>query len=161
MAPCFPNIRLLRLWRKPKRSRSYEEMSKTPSLLDQLSNMRYAIYSGGPLSKAAGDAVRAKTRIQNYLGATEVGCLPQLEVDQEDYMYIAINPYYGAEFRHHSDDLYELFICRDKKIGDSPTNVPNLSRSPGILNGRPICEASDQTRPLASPGEGRKYHRLC
>lgn len=83
-------------------------------LLDQLNNMRYAFYSGGPLSKAAGDIVRTKTRLQNYVGATEVGCLPQLEVDQEDWRYIAINPKYGAEFRHHSDDLYELFVVRDK-----------------------------------------------
>ena len=94
----------------------YEEMSKTPGLLAQLSNMRYAIYSGGPLSEASGDAVRTKTRIQNYIGATEIGCLPQLEVDQEDWRYIAINPSYGAEFRHHSDDLYELFIVRDKEL---------------------------------------------
>lgn len=107
----------------------YEEMSKTSGLLDQLSNMRYAFYSGGPLSKAAGEAVRTKTRIQNYLGATEVGCLPQLEVDQEDWRYIAINPKYGAEFRHHSDDLYELFVVRDKELEDhQPTfqMFPNL-----------------------------------
>ncbi|KAA6414504.1 MAG: hypothetical protein FRX48_01253 [Lasallia pustulata] len=94
----------------------YEEMSKTPGLLDQLSDMRYAIYSGGPLSEASGDAVRTKTRVQNYIGATEIGCLPQLEVDQEDWRYIAINPNYGAEFRHHSEDLYELFIVRDKEL---------------------------------------------
>ena len=94
----------------------YEEISKTPVLLDQLSNMRCVFYSGGPLSKATGDAIRTKTRIENYVGATEVACLPQLQVDQEDWRYIAINPKYGADFRHHSGDLYELFIVRDKEL---------------------------------------------
>ena len=107
----------------------FEEMCKSPVLLDQLSSMHCAFYSGGSLSKAAGDAISTKTRVQNTLGATEVGCLPQLEVDPEDWRYIAIHPKYGAEFRHHSDDLYELFIVRDKELeAHQPTFqiFPNL-----------------------------------
>lgn len=104
-------------------------MSKTPVLLDQLNNMRYAFYSGGPLSKVAGDVVKTKTKLQNYVGATEVGCLPQLEVDQEDWRYIAVNPKYGAEFRHHSDDLYELSIVRDK---DSEAHQPPFQVFPNL-----------------------------
>lgn len=37
-------------------------------------------------------------------------------VDQEDWQYTKFSPYTGAEFRHHSEDLYELFLVRRKDL---------------------------------------------
>ena len=89
-----------------------EEISKRPLLLDQLSNLRQVWYAGGALPKPAGDLVNTKTRIVNIMGATEFGCLPQLQTKKEDWEGIAVNPLAGAEFRHHSGDLYELIMVR-------------------------------------------------
>ena len=93
-----------------------EEISATPALLDQMSRMSEVFSSGGALPKAAGDIFRTKTKLTNCLGATEIAVLLTTDVDQEDWEYIAISPLSGVQFRHHSDDIYELIMVRKKEL---------------------------------------------
>ncbi len=92
-----------------------EDISQAPSYLKNLRNIM-AFFGGGPLPKAAGDVIRQHTKLMSFYGSTEAMLLPTRMVDQEDWEYTSLSPYTGAEFRHHSEDLYELVIVRQKDL---------------------------------------------
>ncbi len=92
-----------------------EDISQTPSYLKNLRNMM-AFFGGGPLPKAAGDVIRGQTKLLSCYGSTEAMLLPTQMVDQEDWEYTSLSPYAGAEFRQHSEDLYELVLVRQKDL---------------------------------------------
>ena len=92
-----------------------EDISQTPSYLKKYRGIM-ACFGGGPLPKAAGDVLRGTTRLMSFYGSTEAMLLPTRMVDQEDWEYTSLSPFAGAEFRHHSDDLYELVIVRQKDL---------------------------------------------
>lgn len=92
-----------------------EDISQTPSYLKNLQNIK-AFFGGGPLPKAAGDVIRGQTKLMSFYGSTEAMLLPSRLVDQEDWEYTSLDLYAGAEFRQHSEDLYELVIVRQKDL---------------------------------------------
>ena len=82
----------------------------------KLTEINYILYGGGGITKAAGDVMISKTKLLNILVATEFGALSQIEVDQEDWVYMHFSPLTGFEFRPLSDDEYEMFIVRYEKL---------------------------------------------
>lgn len=95
-----------------------DEIGKTPDLLNMLCDLNYVMAAGSVVSKAAGDTIMTKTRLVNMLGTTEIGLLPTLEVEQEDWEYIRPSVYAGVEFRKHSSDEYELVVVRNEHLKD-------------------------------------------
>ena len=92
-----------------------EEMSKDPELSDVLRRVPNVIFSGGTLSKEAGDKLKDKTHLTSYIGATEFAIFPHLMVEEsEDWEYSAIDPCYNVEFCLHVDNMYEAVIVRSK-----------------------------------------------
>lgn len=98
------------------------DIGKDPRLLDMLGALKYVMAAGGVVSKSAGDAIINKTTLLNILGSTELGTFRSLEVDQKDWAYLRPSINSGAEFRHVSGDMFEMFVIRDKSLnGLQPT----------------------------------------
>ena len=93
-----------------------DEISRRPPLLETLASLNFVMAAGGAVPKSAGDAIKAKTKILNILGTTELGAFSQIEVDQEDWSYMHFSPNAGAEFRHYSGDEYELVVVGKEKF---------------------------------------------
>lgn len=93
-----------------------DEIGKRPPLLEAMADLKYVLAAGGVVTKAASDAITTKTKILNILGTTEFGAFSQKEIDPEDWLYIQFNPSGGIEFRHYSDDEYEMVVVRDKQL---------------------------------------------
>ncbi|KAF9890498.1 hypothetical protein FE257_005903 [Aspergillus nanangensis] len=94
-----------------------EEMLPNQSYFNTLSGLSFVQFGSGPMSKAAGDLLL--TRQQNcphYIGTTEIGLLPCLELDDpvEDWQYFNFHPWSGLEMRplQGNDKLFELVIMR-------------------------------------------------
>lgn len=98
------------------------DIGKDPDLLEVLSTLKYVFPAGGAISKAAGDAITKKTTLLNIFGTTELGMLLGLEVDRKDWAYVRPSVDAGVEFRHVSDDGYEMIVVRDERLkGLQPT----------------------------------------
>ena len=93
-----------------------DEIGKRPPLLATMAQLNYVVVGGGMVSKIGGDAVAAKTKMINILGTTEFGAFPLEPVDSEDWQYFHFSPLAGTEFRHISDEQYELVVVREKRL---------------------------------------------
>ncbi|KAM0339571.1 hypothetical protein ACHAPU_010870 [Fusarium lateritium] len=91
------------------------ELAKNPEYLANLGRVDMAVYGGGPLPSAVGDAISSKTQLFNVMGITECGPLPSQVCDPEDWAYLNFSPALGSEFRHVADGLYEHFIVRNSE----------------------------------------------
>ncbi|KAM0544004.1 hypothetical protein ACHAPJ_012029 [Fusarium lateritium] len=92
------------------------DLVKNPTYLENLGRLDQVTYGGGPLPTAIGDAVSARTKLLNVMGATECGPLPCQLCEPEDWAYLSYSPILGDEFRLVADGLYEHFIVRDPKL---------------------------------------------
>ncbi|KAI9820172.1 MAG: putative NRPS-like protein biosynthetic cluster [Pycnora praestabilis] len=93
-----------------------EDIAKTPSFLNNVGKLKFILFGSGPLPKAAGDKICERTRLYNLYGATETLFIPTEIMEPGDWEYLKFSPYAGVEFRHHSGDLYELFVVRDPRL---------------------------------------------
>ncbi|CAG8951052.1 hypothetical protein HYFRA_00006450, partial [Hymenoscyphus fraxineus] len=97
------------------------DLAKDPELLDFVSSrLDTIIFAGGDLPQPFGEAISKKMRLVDVYGASEVGNLPSLRpvggYIREDWHYTHFHPDIGLEFRHLSDDLYEMWVVRDQAI---------------------------------------------
>ncbi|TVY87466.1 Non-canonical non-ribosomal peptide synthetase [Lachnellula willkommii] len=89
---------------------------KDTELYNNLQKLKFVAFGGAPLSKQVGDAVKVKSWPVNWLGATEL-CFTALEkMHPDDWEYMKFNDCMGVDFRYHGEDLYEMFIVRDKAL---------------------------------------------
>lgn len=102
-------------------SSTLDEIGKRPPLLEAMAELKYVMAGGGVVTKAAGDAISTKTKILNVLGTTEFGAFSQKVIGPEDWQYIQFNPCGGIEFRHYSEDEYEMVVVRDKQLESKQT----------------------------------------
>jgi acyl-coenzyme A synthetase/AMP-(fatty) acid ligase len=94
-----------------------EEMSRSPELLEDIAaNVDTMVYSGGDVPQGCGDVVAARVPVVNFYGSTEGTSLALIheegERSRKDWKYLSFHPRAGTEFRHHADDMYELYIVR-------------------------------------------------
>ncbi|KAF4961276.1 hypothetical protein FSARC_10223 [Fusarium sarcochroum] len=92
------------------------DLIKNPKYLENLRRLDQVTFGGGPLPTAVGDAVSARTKLLNCMGATECTALPSQLCDPEDWAYLSYSPTLGDEFRLVADGLYEHFIVRNPKF---------------------------------------------
>ena len=94
-----------------------EELYHNRSMLNEVcSKARYLIYAGGALPKHIGDELSARTKILSIYGASELGESPLMVPAQQwpssAWKYLHFHNCFGAEFRPHSENLYELVMKR-------------------------------------------------
>lgn len=95
-----------------------EEVARSQPTLERLSSWSSVSFGGGPLSATSGNILSRHTNVYNLLGSTETNNLPELTpADPEDWQYHEYHPALGLDFRHHSDNLYELVFIRQPEDG--------------------------------------------
>lgn len=95
-----------------------EEVAESQPALDRLSSWSSVSFGGGPLSAKSGNTLSKYTNVYNLLGSTETNNLPELTpANPEDWQYHEFHPALGLDFRHHSDNLYELVFIRQPEDG--------------------------------------------
>ncbi|CAG8981235.1 hypothetical protein HYALB_00003833 [Hymenoscyphus albidus] len=97
------------------------DLAKDPELLEFVSSrLDTMIFAGGDLPQPFGEAISKKMRLVDVYGASEVGNLPSLrpvgDYIRGDWHYTHFHPDIGLEFRHLSDNLYEMWVVRDQAI---------------------------------------------
>ena len=98
-----------------------QDLAQDPALLEYCANvLELILYCGGDLPQAIGDVVASKLRLVNQFGASELGLTPNLlsktNRSPEDWKYVQFHPDLGLEFRHSTDETYELHVVRDTKL---------------------------------------------
>lgn len=90
-----------------------EDLVQDKCALSKISHWSSVSFGGGPLSRAAGNALWEKTRVHNLLGSTETNTLPEfVPTSKGEWPYHNYHPSLGIEFRHRHEDLRELVIVR-------------------------------------------------
>ena len=89
-----------------------EEMYHNESMLDEVCrNVHYFVFAGGVLTKHIGEELSARTMIMSMYGASELEetslMVPTYEWSRLAWKYLQFHNCFGAEFRPHSENLYE------------------------------------------------------
>ncbi|GAB7332229.1 hypothetical protein MBLNU13_g04083t1 [Cladosporium sp. NU13] len=93
-----------------------EEFVGDSHALSKIARWSSVSFGGGPLSRAAGDALWEKVRVHNLLGSTEMNTLPEfVPVSKDEWSYHNFHPSLGIEFRHRQDNFHELVIVRHRR----------------------------------------------
>lgn len=88
------------------------DMAANPEQVKTLGNCSNVLFGGGPLPNEAGREIAKHTKIQNLIGASETGMMYMHEVSNDDLLCFSFLDIVGADFRHHTDDLYEMVLVR-------------------------------------------------
>lgn len=89
-------------------------MFQIPEYVKNLSTLEHVIFAGGTIPESIGDQLSTMTHLVNGFGMTESGIVPTKCCGEKDWKYLQLAEELGHEFRHASDDLYELVIVRHK-----------------------------------------------
>jgi hypothetical protein len=95
-----------------------EGIAKVPEYLEGLRNLKLVVWCGSAWgSSAAPEKIRTRAPIIAGYGTTEAGPFPIQVESQDDYEYMSFSPLMGARFRPYLDDLYEMVIVRESRLG--------------------------------------------
>ena len=94
-----------------------EKLASNPSSFEVVSRLHYVMFSGGPISEAAGNCISTKTRLINFYGSSEQ-TYPNILINknQEDWPYLHFHPQANCfEFRPvvGGQGLFELIVHND------------------------------------------------
>ena len=98
-----------------------EELYHNRSMLDEVcSKVRYFVYAGGALPTHIGEELSARTKIMSMYGTSELGETPLMVPAQEwpksAWRYLHFHNCFGAEFRPHSENLYEMIMKKGPTV---------------------------------------------
>ena len=89
-----------------------DDLCRDPNLLSDLGTLNYVAYSGGPLSRSAGDRIASVTKLFNWFGSTEAAMYPTV-IRDEGWEYVEFSPFLGFELRPIEGTLHELVLVRN------------------------------------------------
>lgn len=90
-----------------------EELSSSEEGRKSLQRFHTVIFSGAPLSPAAGNRLASNIQTCSFFGSSEAGVIPVLVAeDKKDWEYFEWNPSYGVQMLPVAEGLYELILCR-------------------------------------------------
>ena len=98
-----------------------EEMSRSSELLEYIAErVDTMVYCGGDVPQGCGDVVAKRIPVVNFYGSTEGASIALIhsegELSREEWKFLSFHPDAGTEFRHHTEDMYELFIVRHPEL---------------------------------------------
>jgi acyl-coenzyme A synthetase/AMP-(fatty) acid ligase len=91
-------------------------MCQKPSGLKQAEKLEFAIFTGGPLAPATGDALSKVTTLCQIYGSTEIGVTPALIPLPHNWPYLDFHPFYGHVMEEVGEDQYEMVLYRDMSL---------------------------------------------
>ena len=92
------------------------DISRNSIFLERLRSLRYVSFDGGPLPTGIGEEIAKRTQLTSWFGSSEAGFLPAEAPDPDDWPFVKFSPFLNAEFRPFGDEMYELYIVRDKRL---------------------------------------------
>ncbi len=90
-----------------------EQMCQEPGGLEEAKKLDFAIFTGGPLAPATGDALSKVTSLCQIYGSTEIGVTPALVPLPQNWAYLEFHPFYGHVMEEVGQDQYEMVLYRD------------------------------------------------
>lgn len=90
----------------------HEEIASNATHIEIYRKLHTVFYGGSPLEKSASDAIAQRTRIQNFIGATEHPAWQHELNAPDEWAYFSFHSSSGATFEHRTGDLHELFFER-------------------------------------------------
>jgi acyl-CoA synthetase (AMP-forming)/AMP-acid ligase II len=93
-----------------------EAISKEPASLERMSKTLFTCFGGGPLSQECGNRISTVCSVFNTVGVTEGSLFPITQAEREDWNYIHFHPAGGYTFQQRSEELWEQFQTRDRKL---------------------------------------------
>ena len=90
-----------------------EQMCQEPGGLEEAKKLDFAIFTGGPLAPATGDALSKVTSLCQIYGSTEIGVTPALVPLPQNWAYLEFHPFYGHVMEEVGEDQYEMVLYRD------------------------------------------------
>ncbi|KAH8901470.1 acetyl-CoA synthetase-like protein [Thozetella sp. PMI_491] len=94
-----------------------EELCKSKEGIDLLAQLKFVMFTGAPLSKAAGDAIASHAKLHNMIGSTELGVFPVTLSRSDEWEYYNFSPLFGYQMEKLVDrEGYELVLHRDPAL---------------------------------------------
>ena len=93
-----------------------EQMCQEPGGLEQAKALDFAIFTGGPLAPAAGDALSQVTDLCQIYGSTETGVTPALVPLPQNWAYLEFNPCYNHVMEEVADGQFEMVLYQDTSL---------------------------------------------
>ncbi|KAK4939716.1 hypothetical protein LTR28_009304, partial [Elasticomyces elasticus] len=84
--------------------------------LELAAKLDFALFTGGPLAPAAGEALSKVTDLCQIYGQSETGVIAALVPRQEDWAFFEFQPAYGHTMELVGDEEYEMIIERDMSL---------------------------------------------
>ena len=94
----------------------FEHLVQDPEALQQVKNLEFLMYAGGPLSDPAGNLLSQMTDVCQFYGQTETGPAQALVPLRADWAYLEWHPLYGAHMEPSVDDAYEMVLYKDPRL---------------------------------------------
>ena len=107
-----------------------EQLMQEPKGLDQIRQLDFLPYAGGPLTSSTGNTISKVTSLCSSYGTTETGNITGLFPSQDDWAYLDWHSAYGVDMQPTVDCAYELM----------------LHKSSNEEQGRPVFEAFPDTQ---------------
>ena len=91
-------------------------MCQEPGGLKQAEKLEFAIFTGGPLAPATGDALSKVTTLCQIYGSTEIGVTPALIPLPHNWPYLEFHPFYGHVMEEVGEGQFEMVLYRDMSL---------------------------------------------
>lgn len=109
----------------------YEQLVQEPEGLQQVKQLDFLTYAGGPLSTTTGNLLSQLTDVLQIYGSTETGAVQTLVPLREDWAYLEWHPSVGADMQPSADGASELVLRTDsglREILSLSSNFPNIQK---------------------------------
>lgn len=90
-----------------------EQLMLEPKGIEQIRQLDFLLYAGGPLTPSTGHAISKVTSLCSSYGTTETGTVTGLFPSQDDWGYLEWHPDYGVDMQLAVDGAYELVSHRN------------------------------------------------
>lgn len=91
----------------------FEQLVQEPEGLQQVKQLDFLLYAGGPLSTITGNLLSQQTDVLQFYGSTEAGETQALVPLREDWASLEWHPMAGIDMQPSMDDAYELVFRKD------------------------------------------------
>lgn len=93
-----------------------QDISKTPRVLDKLSNLKFITSAGGPVAQSVGDVIHPHVSLWQTMGMTEGLWVASVVTHPDEWAYFQFHPCTGYEMRPYSDSLFELVLVKKEEL---------------------------------------------
>ena len=106
-----------------------EMLVQEPKGLEQVKNLNFLLYAGGPLSRSTGEALSQVTDVCQFYGQTETGPIQALIPYRGDWDSLEWHPKQEVDMQLYTDEVYELVMHRNpalEKVRALSCNFPEV-----------------------------------